>query len=112
MIKEEDLLEAIAECQGQRNPNASTCMKLAAFYTILDHVREGDDKREVMPIPAYSYANDPDVIDYTGDTEFASVIRGLSLQDVLSVMDELMTTLQAIYPKLHDAVISKLDGLS
>lgn len=34
MIKLEDLEEAIAECQGQRNPNADTCIKLAAFYTI------------------------------------------------------------------------------
>ena len=34
MITEKDLQEAIAECQGQRNPNASTCIKLAAFLTI------------------------------------------------------------------------------
>ena len=36
MITEQDLLEAIAECQGQRNPNANTCIKLAAYYIILE----------------------------------------------------------------------------
>ena len=34
MITEMDLQEAIAECQGKRNPNADTCIKLAAFYII------------------------------------------------------------------------------
>ena len=34
MITEKDLQEAIAEGQGQRNPNANTCIKLAAFLTI------------------------------------------------------------------------------
>jgi hypothetical protein len=38
MITEKDLKEAIAECEGERNPNANTCIKLAAFYTILDNM--------------------------------------------------------------------------
>ena len=38
MITEKDLQEAIAECEGQRNPNANTCVKLAAFYIIKDHL--------------------------------------------------------------------------
>ena len=38
MITEKDLQEAIAECQGERSPNASTCIKLAAFYTIKEHL--------------------------------------------------------------------------
>ena len=38
MITEKDLRAAIAECQGARNPNATTCIKLAAFYTILNNL--------------------------------------------------------------------------
>ncbi len=38
MITEHDLQEAIAECQGKRNPDANTCIKLAAFYTIKEHL--------------------------------------------------------------------------
>lgn len=102
MIKEEELLDAIAECQGQRNPNASTCIKLASFYTILDHLKE------VAPpeIPRYSFAAEPDT--YTSDTEFGQRISGMSVNDVLAVMDELMTTLSVVNPRLYDAVMRKL----
>ena len=47
MIKEEDLQEAIAECQGVRNPNANTCLKLASYYTILDHTKEEEERRRI-----------------------------------------------------------------
>ena len=39
MITERDLLEAIAECEGTPKPNANTCVKLAAYYTILNNMR-------------------------------------------------------------------------
>ena len=55
MIREEDLQEAIAECQGQRNPNANTAIKLAAFYTIRRELfGEGKDagaERRSLAIP-------------------------------------------------------------
>ena len=38
MITEKDLQDAIAECQGERKPNANTCIKLAAYFTIYDHL--------------------------------------------------------------------------
>ena len=46
MITEKDLQEAIAECIGQRNPNANTAIKLAAFYTIKRELY-GEDKDAV-----------------------------------------------------------------
>ena len=57
MITEQDLREAIAECQGQRNPNANTCIKLAAFLTIQRELygKEQEDEPNVMPARAYSY---------------------------------------------------------
>ena len=54
MITEQDLREAIAECQGQRNPNANTCIKLAAYYTILQNMTE--KKPDPDPAPMYSFA--------------------------------------------------------
>lgn len=106
MIKREELLEAIAECQGQRNPNANTCIKLASYYTILDHIEE---KREEDP-PMYSFAAPPPTEQerYFSDTEFGQRIRDMDVNDVLSVMDELMTTLSIINPRLYDGVMSKL----
>lgn len=105
MIKENDVREAIAEMQGQRNPNADTCIKLAAYYTILDHIAESPIDHEQF---SYSGA-DPEQILYEGDSEFAKCIETMRQSDVWPVIDELMTTLQAINPRLYDAVIRKLE---
>lgn len=105
MIRGTDLREAIAEMQGQKNPNAQTCIKLAAYYTILDHISEkpvADDK-PMMYSGAY-----PDTIDYDGDSDFARAIRGKPQADVLAVFDELMTTLQVMHPRLYTGVMGRL----
>lgn len=101
MIKEQELKEAIAECQGQRNPNASTCIKLASYYTILDHIQEEE------PMPRYSYAM-PETAAYDSGTEFSDRIQGMDMNDVLAVMDELMTTLLVVNPRLYAGVMRKL----
>lgn len=104
MIKEEDLLEAIAECQGQRNPNASTCMKLASYYIIQDHI---GGKQEEPPME-YSFASGPEEAAYDSGTEFSDKIKDMDMNDVLEVMDELMTTLSVINPRLYAGVMRKL----
>lgn len=100
MITEKDLREAIAECQGERNPNANTCIKLAAYYTILN---------EIIPKePAYSFSVGP--VEYDSGTEFAELIRGRPTDEVMPVIDELMTTLNVINPRLYAGVLRKLKG--
>lgn len=105
MIKEQELLEAIAECQGQRNPNSSTCIKLASYYTILDHIKKEEPK--VSEIPTYSFAAPPEV-HYESDTEFGQKVASMDINDVLAVMDELLTTLSVINPRLYNGVMRKL----
>lgn len=108
MITERDLAEAIAECEGIRNPNASTCIKLAAFYTI---------KREMFgnseQLPQYSYAAQPQAspIAYSSGTEFSEKISGKEPEDVLAVVDDLMTTLSVVNPRLYDGVLRKLNQI-
>lgn len=79
MITEQDLQAAIAECQGQRNPNANTCLKLAAFYTIRRELF-GEEKEAEQRTPGYSFAPGPDTnatrIVNNSDTEFARAING------------------------------------
>ena len=104
MIREEELLDAIAECQGQRNPNASTCIKLASYYTILDHIKEAMSLPEVSQ---YSFASGPEVV-YNSDTEFGQMVQRMDVNDVLAVMDELMTTLKVLNPRLYSGVMRKL----
>lgn len=108
MITERDLQEAIAECQGERNPNAQTCIKLAAYYTILNEMsgRSG----QVMAISqGYSGAYQGSEIDIKSESEFAQTVNGRDPEDVWPVMDELMQTLEVVNPRLYASVIRKLD---
>ena len=106
MITESDLNTAIAECQGKRNPDAKTCMMLAAFYTIK---REMFGEEKHAEAPSYSYAPAPvAVIEADGNSDFARAIDGREQEEVIPILDELMQTLSIIQPKLYDAVMTKL----
>ena len=108
MITEHDLQEAIAECEGQRNPTANTCLKLAAFYIIRDkmfHVEQEPkfysmaSKEQKMNVVA-EHRND--------ESEFRQIATGLPIDVVIDVMDEAMSTLKVISPRLYDGVMRKL----
>lgn len=109
MITENDLLEAIAECQGVRNPNANVCIKLAAYYTILDHMNDKieDESQPVQFYHSYSPEN-KNAISYESDSEFSQKIYGRNIDEILPIIDELMTTLQVINPRLYAGVMRKL----
>lgn len=106
MITEHDLAEAIAECEGQRNPTAGTCLKLAAFYTIRDKMFP---RNEPM---FYSTQKEPSNMDRTAertvDTEFKEIAYATDVDELIQVMDELMSTLKVLVPKLYDGVMRKL----
>ena len=105
LIYEKDLREAIAECQGKRNPDANTCIKLAAYYTILQNMYP---KEEPDFYQMASGSNPVPVIEYDSGTEFSKAVNGRDPADVIPVMDELMTTLQVLHPRLYDGVLNKL----
>ena len=111
MITEQALQEAIAECQGERHPNASTCLKLAAYYTIRDNMFKKEEEGQKYE-PQYSYASEPmkqvDVVRYKSDTEFSKAVNGMDYNDVLPIIDELMTVIQNINPRLYRGVMRKL----
>lgn len=107
MITEKDLQEAIAECKGQRNPNANTCIKLAAYYTILDHMYGGTQEEP----QTYSFAPMPttgDTVGYDGSSDFAQKIHGRDSAEMWALMDELMNTLSVLNPKLYAGVMRKI----
>ena len=110
MITRQDLEQAIAECKGEKNPNANTCIKLAAFITIKRELY-GEEK-EAAQLPSYSYAPAPirNTIEIYSGTEFARAIDGMEQTEVMPVIDELMETLKIVYPSLYRAVIGKLEG--
>lgn len=97
MITKQDLQEAIAECQGVKNPNANTCLKLASYYTIMDHTRD-DNNNSYRVNSSYSFSN---------NDEFMQSIEDIPVDKVYSIMDELMDTIKILHPKLYNSVIHK-----
>ena len=123
MITEKDLQEAIAECEGQRNPNSSTCVKLAAFYTIRRELY-GEGSAETAIRRGFSGAKAPEPVtmsfptgivsnisDYDSGSEFSDAIKGKPIAKCLAVIDEMMDVVQTLVPRLYDGVIRKLNDV-
>lgn len=115
MITEQDLHEAIAELQGRRNPTSNDCIKLAAYYTILNNLQATSEKSSVVSskkeTPTYSYLSadtSEKTVEYSSNSDFSKMIDGKSAVKIWAVMDELMTTLMVINPKLYNDVMRKL----
>lgn len=102
MITEQNLINAIAECKGVRNPDSSTCIKLAAFYTIYDHLYPSTETKEVVTSKI-----EPTIGDY-GNSEFLQAVKGKKADVIWEIMDELVDTVQLINPKLYDGLMRQL----
>lgn len=111
MITEQDLRQAIAECQGERNPNANTCIKLAAYLTILDTLYPKEDKSSTEPVKSLETADINDFIGDLGDSDFLKSVKGKNTAEVMAVMDELMDTIYIINPRLYDGVLHQLNNV-
>lgn len=115
MITEQDLQAAIAECIGARNPDANTCIKLAAFYTIQREMfgKAEQQERAENALSNYAYAPPPDqkpyLISLDSDTEFARVIEGREPEEIMPIMDEAMSLLREVYPACYTAIMKKLE---
>lgn len=107
MITEKDLQEAIAECQGQKDPNANTCIKLAAFLIIKDHMYPENSDSVYKADYGYSYSSN-NHIHYTNDTEFSKLIDGMDPDLIWPIMDELMSTIQVLNKRLYESVIRRI----
>lgn len=110
MITERDLQEAILECQGKRNPTSADCMKLAAFLTIQREMFGSSDQDPVqLPPMSYAAPEPTDQVSFDSGSEFSDAIRGMDINDVLDVIDELMSVLHTINPRLYNGVMRKLE---
>jgi len=111
LITKHDLDEAIKECEGKRNPDANTCLKLAAFYTIRKEMF-GEGKEVEQPM--YSYAPPPESVETIqryGDSEFLEVVEGKPIDGVMLIMDELMDSMRVLQPRIYDSVMRKVLNL-
>jgi len=101
MITERDLKEAIAECEGTRNPTPNTCVKLAAYYALLD--------RQYPKIETgYSGSMQIEQIPYS-NSYFSQVVERAGISNVFPVIDELMETLYVVNRPLYESVMAKIE---
>lgn len=121
MITLHDLEEAIAECQGDRNPKASTCIKLAAFYIIKREMFGGEDSPAASVSYGYSTQGPPEgstlgeepetLIDFDSGSKFSTAINGKNASSVWPIMDELMDVLNVTNTRLYNGVIRKIQEI-
>lgn len=106
MITEQDLKEAIAECEGMRNPTSSTCVKLAAYYTILNQLY-GDQNL----VPDYSFSSGPVLSIPYSKSEFSQEVMDKGIEKAFPILDELMDAVMVVNPKLYRNTINKISDL-
>ena len=69
--------------------------RLSWLYTVRDHNMIGQKPSISGTIP-------------DGDSEFMCACRCGSVESIMSIMDELMDTINVLQPRLYDAVMQKL----
>ena len=111
MITEHDLKEAIAECEGTPKPTANTCIKLAAFYTILNYMKADEQPQQSVMFPQERYSYDAGVTIPYSDSEFSQSVESKGIDKAFGVIDELMDTLMMVNPRLYNSVMQKLTDL-
>lgn len=100
MITEMELNDAIRKFEEADDPNSNTCITLAAFYTVRDHM---------FPTENVQYSNASGAGGfYTSDTEFGKMISEKNPYAVMTVIDELMTTLNVLNPHMYTSVMDRL----
>lgn len=118
MITERDIDQAIMECRAERDPNAWTCIRMAAFLTIKqqlfgDSRQMPKDYATVPMLRGASFASAPQapapqIISYDSGTEFASKIDGKTAGNIWPIMDELMTVMQTLEPQIYANVLREI----
>lgn len=109
MITLNDLDAAIAECQGEKNPNANTCIKLAAFYTIKNELYGKPEQFQGYSTEPPQAETSQQIVDIDSDSEFAQAANGKPITAVLDVIIEIVDTLYYTNKPLYKAIIRRLN---
>lgn len=108
MIALNELNEAIQECENSERHTYDMCIRLAALYIIREQLYSSDDAaqaKQVRTAESVQYIGD------FGDSEFMQSIKGKETEDVLHVIDELMSAIRIVNSRLYDGVMRKLDKI-
>ena len=88
-----------------KTPTYATMERLAWLYIVRDHNTITSSPSPVV-ISAETAEN---MITYDSGTEFSKAINGRKASDVLPLLDEAMTLIQACFPQLYNAIMKKLE---
>lgn len=100
MIDIQEINEAIAKLENS-DTTYSNCEKLSVLYTVKENLDAGVER---VKRSSYSYAEPP-------ESEFYAVASKVPIGELLSVLDEHMTAVQALYPKEYSIVLEKIKSI-
>lgn len=107
MFTEAELIDAIDQIE-QGKHSIQNCERLAAIYTVLDHLY-GKEKPVMVEV---SHDNKIETeVGYYGKSRFLESVAGKSAKDIWLLMDELVEALRVLNPRLLDNFLDKLDEL-
>ena len=100
MLSKRELVDAISELE--ESPRTyQDCAKLATFYSLYDHL---------YPDVVQGYSGNPgtETVGSYGDSEFLQAIADKDSAFAWGLMDELMSAVQVLHPRLYDSVLQRL----
>lgn len=102
MFSECELIKSIREIENAP-PTFQNMQKLATFYTIYDHLYSVPaEPRELKKTVQEN------VVEWYGDSEFLSLIEDKEAEKMWLLMDELMSTIKALQPRLYEATMQEI----
>ena len=102
MISIEQINGEIAVLEDQP-PTHVLMQKLAALYTVRDHMIIPQEQTPAAPVVVNA-----EILPEVGISDFLQTIGGKDAKFVLLQIDELMSAVQVLQPRLYDSVMRKL----
>ena len=102
MFSKDQLLNAIDELENSP-ATYQNAEKLATFYTLYDHLYVRNE-----PMNRVELVNET-VIDNYGDSEFLKAISDKNAMDMWLIVDELMSAVKVLQPRLYQATLDKVN---
>ena len=106
MIRREDLLEAIAECEGIKHPTSTTCIKLAAYYTILNQMQDAAEPTAKMS--DYSFRSAPEIP--FSESEFSQLVKAKGIEKAFPILEEAMQALYVCNERMYKGIMRQLES--
>lgn len=112
MFTKVELIDAINQLEAGKH-SIQNCEKLAAIYTVLDHLYGDEDKAEMPLNQGYSFDSAPDIdnVGIYGKSKFLQTVAGKPAKKVWNLLDELVDAVLVLNPRLMDSFFDKLNDL-